>query len=75
MSREKVKKVIEMNSFLLGTMAGGTTNCYFWERYLKMECRLYEMRKKERINISAASKIMQNIVYSNLRLFLLMEFN
>jgi 20S proteasome subunit beta 5 len=64
-SSEQVKKVIEMNSYLLGTMAGGAADCYYWERYLNMECRLYEMRNKERISISAASKILQNIVYSN----------
>jgi 20S proteasome subunit beta 5 len=63
-SSEQVKKVIEMNSYLLGTMAGGAADCYYWERYLNMECRLYEMRNKERISISAASKILQNIVYS-----------
>jgi 20S proteasome subunit beta 5 len=70
-SSEQVKKVIEMNSYLLGTMAGGAADCYYWERYLNMECRLYEMRNKERISISAASKILQNIVYSNLDKFIM----
>ena len=57
-----------MNSYLLGTMAGGAADCYYWERYLNMECRLFEMKNKERISISAASKILQNIVYSLLKL-------
>ena len=52
-----------MNNFLLGTMAGGAADCYYWERYLAMEARLYELRNKERISVSAASKILQNIVY------------
>jgi hypothetical protein len=29
-----VKKVIEINKFLLGTMAGGAADCQFWERNL-----------------------------------------
>jgi len=63
-SSEQVKKVIEINPYLVGTMAGGAADCYYWERYLNMECRLYELRNKERISVSAASKILQNIVYS-----------
>jgi 20S proteasome subunit beta 5 len=74
-SSEQVKKVIEMNSYLLGTMAGGAADCYYWERYLNMECRLYEMRNKERISISAASKILQNIVYSNFDKYIFKEIN
>lgn len=29
-----MKKVIEINPFLLGTMAGGAADCQFWERNL-----------------------------------------
>jgi 20S proteasome subunit beta 5 len=58
-----VKKVIEINPFLLGTMAGGAADCSFWERNLGMECRLYELRNKERISVAAASKLLQNMVY------------
>lgn len=45
-------------------MAGGAADCQFWERYLGMECRLYELRNKKRISISAASKILANIMFS-----------
>merc|ERR1711868_13062 len=31
---QEVKKVIEINPFLLGTMAGGAADCQFWERVL-----------------------------------------
>lgn len=31
---QMVKKVIEINPFLLGTMAGGAADCMFWERNL-----------------------------------------
>ena len=30
-----VKKIIEINKFLLGTMAGGAADCTYWERYEK----------------------------------------
>lgn len=62
-SSQTVKKVIEINPYLLGTMAGGAADCSFWERYLGMQCRLYELRNKERISVSAASKLLANIVY------------
>jgi len=61
---QTVKKVIEINPFLLGTMAGGAADCSYWERVLAMRCRLYELRNKERISVAAASKILGNIVYS-----------
>ncbi|KAK4687699.1 20S proteasome subunit beta 5, partial [Tremellales sp. Uapishka_1] len=58
-----VKKVIEINKFLLGTMAGGAADCQYWETYLGMQCRLHELRNKERISVAAASKILANLVY------------
>lgn len=60
---QTVKKVIEINPYLLGTMAGGAADCSYWERVLAMECRLYELRNGERISVAAASKILANIVY------------
>lgn len=61
---QTVKKVIEINPFLLGTMAGGAADCSFWERVLAKECRIYELRNKERISVAAASKLLANIVYN-----------
>jgi len=58
-----VKKVIEINPYLLGTMAGGAADCSFWERVLAKHCRVYELRNKERISVAAASKLLANIVY------------
>ena len=60
---QEVKKVIEINPYLLGTMAGGAADCQFWERVLAKECRLYELRNKERISVAAASKLLANMVY------------
>jgi len=64
MSSRDVKKVIEINPYLLGTMAGGAADCAYWERYLGKEARLYELRNKERMSVAAASKLLGNILYS-----------
>lgn len=61
---QTVKKVIEINPYLLGTMAGGAADCSYWERVLARECRLHQLRNGERISVAAASKILANIVYS-----------
>ena len=37
---QTVKKVIEINPFLLGTMAGGAADCQFWQRNLGQQARL-----------------------------------
>lgn len=61
---QTVKKVIEINPYLLGTMAGGAADCSYWERFLAKQCRIYELRNKERISVAAASKVLANIVYN-----------
>jgi len=61
---QTVKKVIEINPYLLGTMAGGAADCSYWERVLARHCRVYELRNKERISVAAASKLLANIVYN-----------
>jgi 20S proteasome subunit beta 5 len=61
---QSVKKVIEINPYLLGTMAGGAADCQYWQRELGIQCRLHELRNKERISVAAASKLLANMVYS-----------
>nr|XP_020460206.1 proteasome subunit beta type-5-like [Monopterus albus] len=56
---QTVKKVIEINPYLLGTMAGGAADCACPPR----QCRIYELRNKERISVAAASKLLANMVY------------
>ncbi|KAG9330194.1 hypothetical protein JZ751_026111, partial [Albula glossodonta] len=56
------KKVIEINPYLLGTMSGSAADCVYWERLLAKECRIYKLRNKERISVSAASKLLANMV-------------
>jgi len=58
------KKVIEINDFLLGTMAGGAADCSFWERHLAKMCRLYELQHKNRISVAGASKLLANIFFN-----------
>ncbi|WAR12116.1 PSB5-like protein [Mya arenaria] len=58
---QTVKKVIEINPYLLGTMAGGAADCSYWERVLAKQCRIYELRNKERISVAAASKLLANM--------------
>ena len=36
---QTVKKVIEINPFLLGTMAGGAADCQFWLRNLGLQVK------------------------------------
>lgn len=60
---QTVNKVIRINPFLLGTMAGGAADCQYWETWLGTQCRLHELREKERISVAAASKILGNLVY------------
>merc|ERR1711935_1085870 len=63
-SSQTVKKCIEVNPYLLGTMAGGAADCSFWMRHLGKEARLHELRHKERMSVAAASKLLANILYS-----------
>uniref|UniRef100_T1J280 Proteasome subunit beta n=1 Tax=Strigamia maritima TaxID=126957 RepID=T1J280_STRMM len=61
---QSVKKIIEINDYLLGTMAGGAADCVYWERVLAKQCRIYELRNRERISVAAASKLLANMVYN-----------
>jgi len=58
----QVRKVIEINDFLLGTMAGGAADCLFWEKYVAMQCRVMELRQGERVSVASSSKILQSIM-------------
>jgi len=63
-SSQTVKKVIEINPFLLGTMAGGAADCQVWQRNLGIQCRLHELETGKRITVGAASKMLANTLYS-----------
>merc|ERR1711971_1335235 len=42
-----VKKIIPINKFLLGTMAGGAADCTYWERVLSKQCALRAQEQGE----------------------------
>lgn len=48
----------------IGTLAGGAADCVYWDRVLAKQCRMYELRNRERISVAAASKLMSNMVYN-----------
>ncbi|GIY24988.1 proteasome subunit beta type-5 [Caerostris extrusa] len=60
----QVEKIIAINDYLLGTMAGGAADCVYWERIVSERCRLYELRNRERISVAAASKLLSNIMFN-----------
>ncbi|GJN04197.1 hypothetical protein PR202_ga21722 [Eleusine coracana subsp. coracana] len=63
-SSQTVRKIIEINPYMLGTMAGGAADCQFWHRNLGTKCRLHELANKRRISVTGASKLLANILYS-----------
>ncbi|XP_043939251.1 proteasome subunit beta type-8-like [Protopterus annectens] len=61
-STQYANKVIEINPYLLGTMSGSAADCMYWERLLAQHCRIYRLRNKEEISVSAASKLLSNML-------------
>lgn len=55
---QTVRKVTEINSYLLGTIAGGASDCQFWERQLGLWCKLYELRHGTKVPVTAASQVL-----------------
>merc|ERR1712013_62222 len=47
-----------------GMYIGGAADCTYWERVLSKQCRLYELRNRERISVAAASKLLSNMAYN-----------
>lgn len=53
-----------MLSFFKPCLTHSIADCQYWETYLGIHCRLHELRNRERISVSAASKYLSNLVYS-----------
>ena len=51
-SSESVRKIIEINSYIIGTMAGGAADCQFWDAYIAKEARLYELQHGEKMTVA-----------------------
>lgn len=60
---QTVNKVIEINRYLLGTMAGGAADCYYWENLTGLYAKKYELENGKRITAAAASMYLSNNVY------------
>ncbi|XP_070135535.1 proteasome subunit beta type-5-like [Drosophila bipectinata] len=66
-SSQSAKKIVEIGDSMLATMAGVSADGAYWLRVLRRECRLYELRHKESMSATAASKILFNICYKHRR--------
>lgn len=62
-SSESVKKVIEINDYMLGTMAGGAADCLYWEMKLAQVLKTYELEYNEKMTISGASRLFSRFMY------------
>lgn len=60
---QTVNKVIEINRYLLGTMAGGAADCYYWETLTGLYAKKYELENNRRISAAAASMYLSNSIY------------
>ncbi|KAI5180490.1 20S proteasome subunit beta 5 [Nematocida sp. AWRm80] len=59
---QTVKKVIEVNKYLIGTMAGGAADCYYWERVMGSYATEYSLKYGERISVGAAARYLSNLL-------------
>lgn len=60
---QSINKVIEINPYLLGTMAGGAADCLYWEKLLAVRVKAYELENDKRMSVSMASRILSNFLY------------
>lgn len=60
---QNVHKVIHINKHLLGTMAGGAADCFYWEKLMGLYAKGYELDNDKRISVSAASMYLSNSIY------------
>jgi 20S proteasome subunit beta 5 len=54
-SSETVRKIIEINDYMLGTMAGGAADCQFWDAYIAKEARLYQLQHGEKMTVAGTN--------------------
>ena len=51
-----VKKIIEINPYMLGIVAGRDADFQFWHRNLSIKCRLHELTNERGISATGVSK-------------------
>lgn len=60
---QSINKVIEINKYLLGTMAGGAADCLYWEKVLAVRVKAYELENDRRMSVNMASRTLSNFLY------------
>lgn len=60
---QTVNKVIEVNKHILGTMAGGAADCFFWEKLMGNYAKEHELKYNKRITVCAASKFLSDYLF------------
>lgn len=60
---QSINKVIEINKYLLGTMAGGAADCLYWEKVLAVRVKAYELENDKRMSVNMASRTLSNLLY------------
>uniref|UniRef100_A0A914M5B9 proteasome endopeptidase complex n=1 Tax=Meloidogyne incognita TaxID=6306 RepID=A0A914M5B9_MELIC len=60
-----VNKILPINERMVATMAGGAADCQYWISVVTRYCNLFELREGRPITVSATSKYLANIMYSN----------
>ncbi|XP_034038464.1 proteasome subunit beta type-11a [Thalassophryne amazonica] len=58
-----VHKITPIHSHLVVTSSGSGSDCTLWERILKREIRLYQLRYKQRLSISGAAKLLSFMLH------------
>ncbi|KAH8413036.1 hypothetical protein KR009_007594 [Drosophila setifemur] len=58
---QTTQKVVVVNKYMLSTLAGGAGDCTYWDRVLTRECRLHELRYKERFEVKSAARFICNV--------------
>jgi 20S proteasome subunit beta 5 len=59
------QKVLPINDYMLGTMAGGAADCSFWIRKLQAESRHYELAEGRPITVARVSRLLADCLYAN----------
>lgn len=60
---QTVNKVIPVNKYLLGTMAGGAADCFYWERAMGNYAMRHELKYGERIPVCGAAKYLAAMLH------------
>ncbi|TDG39946.1 hypothetical protein AWZ03_013630 [Drosophila navojoa] len=64
-SSQTMRKVVKIHTKILGTVAGGAADCFYWHRVLTMECRLHELTYNRPLSVKSVARILTNIAYNH----------